>query len=62
VSTKSKVVLARSQATLRLKAVYRNFNQEVEPGRKNEAGRERVRAFFGKDSVPEDSVFRSSAS
>jgi len=54
VPTKSKVVLARSQATLRLKAVYRNFIQEVEPGRKNEAGRELVRAFFGKDSVPED--------
>jgi hypothetical protein len=36
---------------------YRDFVNEPDPERKNEAGRELIRAIFGKDSLAEDSVF-----
>ena len=45
-----------AEAKQQLKAAYRNFVQEVEPERKNEAGRNLIRTIFGKDSVAEDSV------
>lgn len=50
-------VRAEAEAKQQLKAAYRNFVQEVEPERKNEAGRNLIRAVFGKDSIAEDSVF-----
>jgi hypothetical protein len=50
-------VRAEAEAKQQLKAAYRNFVQEVEPERKNEAGRDLIRAIFGKDSLAEDSVF-----
>jgi hypothetical protein len=50
-------VRAEAEAKQQLKAAYRNFVQEAEPERKNEAGRELIRAIFGKDSVAEDSIF-----
>jgi hypothetical protein len=50
-------VRAEAEAKQQLKAAYRNFIEEAEPGRKNEAGRDLIRAVFGKDSVAEDSVF-----
>jgi hypothetical protein len=50
-------VRAEAEAKQRLKAAYRSFVEEVEPERKNEAGRDLIRAIFGKDSIAEDSVF-----
>jgi hypothetical protein len=57
VEPKIKTPRAQSKAKQQLKAAYRNFVQEAEPERKNEAGRELIRAIFGKDSVAEDSFF-----
>ena len=50
-------VRAETEANEQLKAAYRNFVEEAEPERKNEAGRDLIRAIFGKDSIAEDSVF-----
>jgi hypothetical protein len=50
-------VKAEIEAKQQLKAAYRNFIDESEPARKNEAGRNLIRVIFGKDSVAEDSVF-----
>lgn len=50
-------VRAEAEAKQQLKAAYRNFVEEAEPARKNEAGRDLIRAIFGKDSIAEDSVF-----
>lgn len=49
-------VRAEAEAKEQLKAAYRNFVEEAEPNRKNEAGRDLIRAIFGKDSIAEDSV------
>ena len=50
-------VSAEAEAKQQLKTAYRNFVKEVEPERKNEAGRDLIRAIFGKDAIAEDSVF-----
>jgi hypothetical protein len=50
-------VRAEAEAKQQLKAAYRKFVGEAEPERKNEAGRDLIRAIFGKDSIAEDSVF-----
>jgi hypothetical protein len=50
-------VRAEAEAKQQLKAAYRNFVEEAEPERKNEAGRDLIRSIFGKDSLAEDSVF-----
>jgi hypothetical protein len=50
-------VRAEAEAKQQLKAAYRSFVEEREPERKNEAGRNLIRAIFGKDSIAEDSVF-----
>ena len=50
-------VCAEAEAKQQLKAAYRNFVDEAEPARKNEAGRDLIRAIFGTDSLAEDSVF-----
>ena len=49
-------VRAEAEAKQQLKAAYRSFIEEVEPARKNEAGRDLIRAIFGKDSIAEDSI------
>jgi hypothetical protein len=49
-------VRAEEDAKQQLKAAYRNFLEETEPTLKNDAGRELIRAIFGKDSIAEDSV------
>jgi hypothetical protein len=49
-------VRAETEAKEQLKTAYRNF-VEGEPERKKEAGRDLIRAIFGKDSIAEDSVF-----
>jgi hypothetical protein len=47
---------AETDARQQLKATYRDFIEVEEPERKNEAGRDLIRAIFGKDSIAEDSV------
>jgi len=47
---------AEAEAKKQLRGAYANFIHEMEPQRKNEAGRELIRAIFGKDSIAEDSV------
>lgn len=48
---------AEEEAKQQLKAAYRNFLEESEPERKNEAGRDLIRTIFGKHSIADDSVF-----
>ena len=50
-------VRAEAEAKQQLKAAYRNFVEEAEPERKNAAGRDLIRAVFGKNSIAEDSIF-----
>jgi hypothetical protein len=54
-------VRAEAEAKQQLKTAYRNFVEEGEPERKNEDGRDLIRAIFGKDSVAEDSILGSPA-
>src|ERR1700679_25380 len=49
-------VRAEVEAKQQLQAAYRNFVEEAEPDRKNEAGRNLIRAIFGKNSIAEDSI------
>jgi hypothetical protein len=49
-------VRAEAEAKEHLKASYHRFLEENEPAKKNEAGRDLIRAIFGKDSIAEDSV------
>ena len=49
-------VRAESDTRDRLNAAYSRFIEENEPGRKNEAGRDLIRAIFGKGSIAEDSI------
>src|SRR5712691_2940130 len=49
-------VRAEREARQQLKNAYRNFTEETEPERKNEAGRDLIRAIFGKNSIAEDSI------
>ena len=44
-------VKAEADAKANLKASYRRFIAENEPAQKNQAGRELIRAIFGKDSI-----------
>jgi hypothetical protein len=50
-------VRAEAEAKQQLKAACRTFIEEAEPERKNEAGRDLIRAIFEKDSLAEDSAF-----
>lgn len=47
---------AEADAKAQLTASYRRFVQEIEPALKDRAGRDLIRAIFGKDSIAEDSV------
>ena len=49
-------VLAESDAKQNLQAAYQRFMMEQEPARKDEAGKDLIRAIFGKDSIAEDPV------
>lgn len=44
---------AEDEAKQQLKAACRNFVEEAEPERKNEGGRDPIRAIFGKNSIAE---------
>ncbi len=39
-----------------LNATYRRFMSETDPDRKGEAGKDLIRAIFGKDAIAEDSI------
>jgi hypothetical protein len=41
---------------LELNATYRRFMSEADPERKGEAGKDLIRAIFGKDAIAEDSI------
>jgi hypothetical protein len=49
-------VRAEAEAKEQLEASFRRFVNENNPGRKNEAGRDLIRAIFGKDAIAEDPV------
>lgn len=49
-------VRAEADAREQLQLAYRRFLDESEATRKNEAGRDLIRAIFGKDSIAEDSI------
>jgi len=49
-------VRAEAEAKEQLKSSYNRFLAENDPVRKNEAGKELIRAIFGKDVIAEDSV------
>lgn len=56
VSLAERGVRAEADAKEQLQITYRRFIEENEPARKNEAGRDLIRAIFGKDALAEDSV------
>jgi len=47
-------VEADAEARANLNATYRRFMSEANPERKNEAGKDLIRAVFGKDAIAED--------
>lgn len=49
-------VRAEAEAKENLKASYQRFLAEIDPARKNEAGKDMIRAIFGKDAIAEDSI------
>ena len=49
-------VRAEQDSKENLKTAYRKFLQEKEPSRKDEAGRDLIRAVFGKDAIAEDPI------
>lgn len=49
-------VEAEMEARAHLNSTYRRFMNEADPERKNEAGKELIRAIFGKDAIAEDSL------
>lgn len=56
VSLAERGVQAEQDAKNNLRAAYTRFMDEQDPLRKNEAGKELVRAIFGKDAIAEDTV------
>jgi hypothetical protein len=49
-------VEAEAAARNELNANYRRFMSESDPERKGQAGKDLIRAIFGKDSIAEDSI------
>lgn len=49
-------VEAEATALANLNASYRRFIAETDPERKNEAGKDLIRAVFGEDAIAEDPV------
>lgn len=56
VSLAERGVQAELDARQNLKTAYRRFMKEQEPAPKDEAGKELIRAIFGKDAIAEDQV------
>ena len=49
-------VRAEQDAKKNLNTAYRRFLKEREPSKKDQAGRDLIRAIFGKDAIAEDSI------
>src|SRR5690349_10312513 len=49
-------VEAEAAARESLNATYRRFMSEADPERKDKAGKDLIRAIFGKDAIAEDSI------
>lgn len=49
-------VEAEAEAQANLNATYRRFMSEADPKRKGEAGKDLIRAIFGKEALADDSV------
>jgi hypothetical protein len=49
-------VRAEQDAKENLRAAYRNFLKEQEPSKKEEAGRDLIRAVFGRDAIAEGPI------
>ena len=49
-------VRAEQDSKENLNAAYRRFLKEKEPSKKDEAGRDLIRAVFGKDAIAEDPI------
>ena len=49
-------VRAEAEARQQLQASYDRFVAESDPARKNDAGKDLIRAIFGKDAIAEDPV------
>ena len=49
-------VEAEAAARANLNATYRRFMTEADRERKSEAGKDLIRAVFGKDAIAEDSL------
>ncbi len=47
---------AEAEARESLNATYRRFMSEADPKRKGDAGKDLIRAIFGKDALAEDPV------
>lgn len=47
-------VEAEAAARANLSTTYKRFMAEADPARKSEAGKDLIRAIFGKDAVAED--------
>jgi hypothetical protein len=49
-------VEAEVTARRNLNATYRRFMSEADPQRKNDAGKDLIRAIFGTDAIAEDTI------
>jgi hypothetical protein len=49
-------VRAEAEAKEQVKSSYDRFLAESDPSRKNEAGKDLIRAIFGSDAIAEDSI------
>lgn len=49
-------IAAEAEAQSQLEASFHRFLDEREPSRKDEAGKELIRAIFGKAAIADDSV------
>ncbi len=47
---------AEAESKQQLKTSYERFLGENDPARKNEAGKDLIRAIFGRDSIAEDPI------
>ena len=47
---------AEAAARQNLNTAYRRFMAEADPARKDEAGKDLIRAIFGKDAIAEDPI------
>jgi len=56
VSLAERGVRAEQDAERELKATYHRFMKEQDPVRKEETGKDLMRAIFGKDAIAEDTV------